>query len=226
MPFDNQIKVALPEGAEIELTPAGLGIRVMAFAVDMLIRIVCFIAIALLVGQLGQFGSGILLLSWFLLEWFYPVIFEVFLGATPGKRIYKIKVVQDNGLNISFAGSLTRNLFRAIDFLPFAYIFGAVTLVLNQKFQRLGDIVAGTLVIYEPENRFYNTSSDDRNIKITVPLTLKEQGAILSFNERMESFTTERADELAHLIADIFPDSDLSDREKIQILAAQIIGKS
>lgn len=224
MTHSNDLQVALPEGATLSLTPAGIGVRFMAFAIDFLVKIVCFIAIALTIGNLGDFGEGFLLITLFVLEWLYPVIFEVISGATPGKKIYKIKVVQDNGLSLSFSSSLIRNLFRAIDFLPFAYVAGATTLLLNKKFQRIGDIVAGTLVVYEAADVKYQAKSDTRELHINIPLTLEQQRAILNFNERMDTFSEARANEMAELIAEHFPDNDYSPREKIQILASQLAG--
>ena len=57
----------------------------------------------------------------FALEWLYPVVFELTpSGATPGKRVFGLRVVMDNGLPVTPAASMTRNLLRAADFLPFA----------------------------------------------------------------------------------------------------------
>lgn len=224
MPFNNELQVALPEGASLSLTPAGVGVRFMAFATDFLIRAVCFSSLAILANFLGDFGSGLMLITWFMLEWFYPVFFEVYRGATPGKKIYKIKVVQENGLNVSFSASLIRNLFRAIDFLPFGYFAGVVTLLLNKKFQRIGDLVAATLVVYEPVNKKFQAKPDSRELNIKVTLTLEQQRAILNFNERMNTFSEARINEMAELISDYFPESEYTPKEKIEILASQLMG--
>ncbi len=87
----------------------------------------------------------------FLLEWLYPVAFELTRwGATPGKRALGLKVVMDNGLPVTPAASLTRNLLRVADFLPFLYGFATVCLLTRRDFKRLGDLAAATLVVYQP----------------------------------------------------------------------------
>lgn len=85
----------------------------------------------------------------FLLEWFYPIIFEVYRqGQTPGKKVMAIKVLQDNGIPVGWPTSLIRNLLRAVDFLPMMYGFGVVSMLIARNFRRLGDLAAGTLVVY------------------------------------------------------------------------------
>ena len=85
-----------------------------------------------------------------MLEWFYPVIFELTLsGATPGKRVFGLKVVMDNGLPITPAASITRNLLRTADFLPFFYGFAIVSMLTRRDCKRLGDIAAATMVVHE-----------------------------------------------------------------------------
>src|SRR5207342_2574723 len=94
-------------------------------------------------------GSGILLILWFALEWFYPTICEVwFNGATPGKKFLGLLVLHADGTPVGLPASLIRNLLRAVDFLPFLYGFGLLAMLLNRDFQRLGDIAGGTLVVY------------------------------------------------------------------------------
>src|SRR5688572_31014186 len=87
----------------------------------------------------------------FACEWLYPIIFELRgPGATPGKRVFKLKVVMDNGLPVTPAASLTRNLLRAADFLPFLYGFAIVSMLLRRDCKRLGDIAAATIVVHQP----------------------------------------------------------------------------
>ena len=79
-----------------------------------------------------------------------PVAFELGQhGATPGKRMYGLKVVMDNGLPVTPAASLARNLLRVADFLPFAFSGAIVSMLLRGDYKRLGDIAAGTLVVHE-----------------------------------------------------------------------------
>src|SRR4051812_32435852 len=100
---------------------------------------------------LGGIGVAFLLILFFALEWCYPIAFELTSsGATPGKRVFGLKVVMDNGLPITPAASVTRNLLRAADFLPFGYGFAITSMLLRGDCKRLGDIAAATLVVHEP----------------------------------------------------------------------------
>ena len=100
---------------------------------------------------IGGIGIAFLLILFFALEWFYPVVFELTpSGATPGKRVFGLRVVMDNGLPVTAAASLTRNLLRVADFLPFGYGFAIVSMLLRRDCKRLGDIAAGTIVVHEP----------------------------------------------------------------------------
>ena len=69
-------------------------------------------------------------------------------GASPGKRAMGLKVVMDSGLPVTLAASLTRNLLRAADFLPFGYGFAIVSVLVRADGKRLGDLAAATLVVH------------------------------------------------------------------------------
>ena len=70
-------------------------------------------------------------------------------GQTPGKRAFGLRVVRDGGYPITFYASAIRNLIRIADFLPFGFAAGALTIFLQSEYKRLGDLVAGTIVIKE-----------------------------------------------------------------------------
>ena len=72
-------------------------------------------------------------------------------GQTPGKRLFRLAVLNDDGTPVRWPGALTRNLLRAADFLPFLYGVGLVTMLMNRDFKRLGDLAAGTVVVYQAE---------------------------------------------------------------------------
>ena len=155
--LDNRIEVATPEGVNIELTPAGPIVRIAAFAIDCLIRMAILLAVSITFSSAGNFGSGIVLISYFFIEWFYPVCFELLRnGQTPGKRAMSITVVLEDATPIRFSNSLIRNLLRVVDFLPVGYLFGIVATVVNPRFQRIGDLFAQTLVIYVPQKSSMN----------------------------------------------------------------------
>jgi hypothetical protein len=86
----------------------------------------------------------------FLLYWGYYSLFEaLWNGQTPGKRLFKIRVIKDSGRQITLFEALARNLLRVIDMLPSFYLVGVITMLCNKEQKRLGDLVAGTIVVHE-----------------------------------------------------------------------------
>jgi uncharacterized RDD family membrane protein YckC len=200
--LDTARRVATPEGVEITLRVAGPVPRALAYTLDLLLRGAVMFALMIAVSALGNFGSAIMLLAAFLLEWLYPVLFEVLsAGATPGKRAMGLIVLNDDGTPIRWPASLTRNLLRAIDFLPFLYFIGFVTMVANRDFKRLGDLAANTLVVYRDEKPAAASIPEASPIAPSIPLTLAEQRTLLDFSERSNRLTAERAAELAEIVA-------------------------
>ena len=156
---------------------------------------------------LGEFGNGLLLISMFLLVWLYNVLFEVLNhGATPGKRVIGLKVMNINGTPVGWSSSMIRNLLRFIDSLPGCYAFGCIAVLISKHFQRLGDLAAGTIVVHHPKANAAPKANDAKPIPVTVPLSLDEQQAIVSFGERAASLSSERAEELATCLDPIFSD--------------------
>ena len=100
----------------------------------------------------GPSASSVLIV--FLLQWGYFALFEAFgNGRTPGKRVAKIRVIHQSGRGISFIESLARNLVRFVDYLPGFYAVGVVAIFVSRRHQRLGDMVAGTLVVRDRYDR-------------------------------------------------------------------------
>lgn len=200
--LDTTRLIELPEGVELELRLAGPVVRALALSIDTAIRAVLeFLYLFLLVFFLEELGMGIFLILLFLTEWFYPVFFELYAqGATPGKKLMKIKVVQDLGLPINWSSSLIRNLLRVIDFLPFFYGFGLLTMLVQKDFKRIGDLAAGTVVIYRDEINAYLTLPQGGADPWILNLSLAEQRTIVNFAQRSQTLTRERAIELANLV--------------------------
>ena len=150
--LDTVVTAETPEGILLELRPAGLSPRFFAFLIDWLIRVAVIYALMMVVGIAGDDRHRGCRdhIFWFLLEWFYPVVFELSRsGATPGKRVFGLRVVMDNGLPITPGASVTRNLLRVADFLPFLFGFAIVSMLLRKDCKRLGDIAAATLVVHD-----------------------------------------------------------------------------
>jgi len=86
----------------------------------------------------------------FCLYWGYFAIFEiVWQGQTPGKRVANIRVIRDDGRPIDATAAVLRNLVRVVDLLPGMYGLGVIVMLLNRNSRRLGDFVAGTVVVHE-----------------------------------------------------------------------------
>lgn len=200
--LDTTIPVETPEGIQIELRPAGFVARGLAYGVDFLVRMGVLYVVALLTAFFGGGGVAIFLILYFLLEWFYPVFFE--LGghaATPGKRALGLRVVMDNGLPVTPAASMIRNLLRTADFLPVMYSAGIVSILLRPDFKRLGDLAAATLVVYANEAPAKVEFGSLEPVAPNIKLTLRDQAAVIAFAARLPRLTAERAHELAALAA-------------------------
>lgn len=161
----NQFSYQTSEKIKIDYEIASRAIRMAAYAVDFLIIfasfwVLYFLAIFLFIG--GAFFSAlfkssifyiIIIIFYFIIVLFfllYPFIFELWWkGQTPGKRILHTRAVNDDGSFLTLSAVILRNIFRLIDMLPFFYLIGFIVCVLNKRKKRIGDFVAGTIVIKE-----------------------------------------------------------------------------
>jgi uncharacterized RDD family membrane protein YckC len=199
-PLDTVYTAETPEGIALELRPAGLVARGYAFVIDGAIRLAVLIAATTVLAMLSRFGAGIFLILFFLLEWFYPVLFELLPGAaTPGKRAVGLRVVMDSGLPVTPAASLVRNLLRAADFLPLLYAFGGLTILLRPDFKRLGDLAAGTLVVHTHAARLHGPLGPAEPLQPARALSTREQAAVIAWAGRASRLTEARLGELALL---------------------------
>jgi uncharacterized RDD family membrane protein YckC len=199
--LDTTRRVATPEGIELTLHLAGPVPRALAWAIDFVLRIGVVFVVQLAALPLGKTGIGVVLLTWFVVEWLLPAWFETFWqGQTPGKRAFNLAVLNDDGTPVRWPAALTRNLLRAVDFLPLAYGIGLVTMLSNRDFKRLGDLAAGTVVVYQTERKAA-AKELPQAAPVAPPfsLSLEEQRAVLELAERAPGLTRERLEELAEL---------------------------
>lgn len=198
--LDTARAVPTPEGIELTLRLAGPFARAIAWFIDLGIRAGLLILLSFILLALGRAALGVILIAFFLLEWFYPVLCEVYWGgATPGKKAFDLVVLNDNGTPVTWSTSMIRNLLRAVDFLPFLNGFGFISMLLNREFKRLGDIVAGTVVVYRETKRTHFSLPKEMPLPPPISLSLSEQRAIIGFGERIQQLTPQRAGELAEL---------------------------
>jgi len=214
-----------PEGIDLEIKVAGAAPRACAWLIDILIRFAIYIVLTILFSRLEGIGDAIIFISIFLIEWFYHVIFEVYRGATPGKKQMGLIVVNDNGTPISWSSSLIRNLLLAVDFLPFMYGFGLLSLLFSQNFKRLGDYAAGTLVVYQ-----HKPPSALKYEKITaqVPppyLKTTDRITILNYLERAPQLSTERRIELANILQSITKETGKVGEQKLMAYGIWLMGE-
>ena len=167
------------------------------------------------------------MISIFVLEWFYPVLFEVLsMGKTPGKRALGLRVINGDGTPVEWSKSFIRNLLRTVDFLPLMYGFGVLSLLMSRDFQRLGDLAADTLVIYDASAPIKNTVPPLPGLPVPVPLTINEQLAIIGFAERTRQMSDERALELAQIVRPLIAGTDQVVEAKTLIrMANTLIGR-
>lgn len=200
--LDTTARIGTPEGIELTLRVAGPVPRALAWMLDLLIRAAILTVIGFGAGALGQFGAAVMMLSMFMLEWLYPAWFEVnWSGSTPGKRAMGLMVLHDDGTPVRWSAALTRNLLRALDFLPFMYFLGWCSMVANRDFKRLGDLAANTLVVYREEKPRILKIPEVPPFPPPVSLSAAEQRTILDFAERSARLTPERSAELAEIAA-------------------------
>lgn len=159
--LDQTVDVETPEQVVFSYTIAGIGSRAAAALVDYLICFLLFTALAILVvlpvrafsrtSASGAWMLALLVLGQFAIVWGYYVLFEGLAdGQTPGKKRLGLRVVQDGGYSVTFSASAVRNLLRIIDLQPgFTYGIGILAAALSKSGKRLGDTLAGTIVVRE-----------------------------------------------------------------------------
>jgi uncharacterized RDD family membrane protein YckC len=157
--------IETPEQTSIEFPLAGIGSRFLAVLIDSLIQGAVLLALGLgFVGlgfSLSAAGFGrssaagvwivaILIFIYFLLMYGYFILFEsIWNGQTPGKRLTHIRVIKDSGRPITAIDAVARNLLRLVDQMPFGYGIGVLCVWISPQSKRLGDYVAGTVVVHE-----------------------------------------------------------------------------
>lgn len=196
---DGKLALITPEGVTLKLTPAGPLRRGWAWLIDTTLFLFTVIVVSLALRG-SMMGNGLYLLALFLIYWGYPILCEVYFnGQTVGKRLLKLQVVRQDGLAVSWRESTLRNLMLVADFMPALYAAGLLTMLLDRRFRRLGDIVGGTLVIYREAPLVRPVPADVEAIALPIALTAEEQRALLDFVERSHHLSEARLRELADL---------------------------
>ena len=227
-PFEQTVDVETPEMVVLTYSVAGVGSRVLAGLTDLLICIGTLFAVAVAVVMLGgraslasnltaSWGTAVLILTQFVILWGYYVLFEGLMdGQTPGKRIHRLRVVREGGYSVTFGVSAVRNLVRMLDMQPgVLYLVGLASLFFTKRGRRLGDLVAGTIVVREDVRRVEEPAREKRDQAAGAPalqtaLSEDEYVVLARFVERWSTLEPLRraalSSQLAMRFADALPD--------------------
>ncbi len=228
-PLDTDVAIETPEHIVFRHRVAGPARRLLAYAIDLLIcygalTLVSFVVLVASMGA-GQVvheaedglgaAAGLVLVLLFVVQWVYFALLEGWRGTTPGKSILALRVVTTMGRPIGFRAAALRNLLRAADALPLTYsagllsIAGLASMSATKRFQRLGDLVAGTMVVVSERataTRPLVLSPPARPEELAhlpdhVRLDAEERNAIEMFLRRRSRLGRARELELATMIA-------------------------
>ncbi len=154
--LEDKLTVETPEQVQLDFPLAGIGSRFLALAVDTIFQVVIGLAlvVAALVSRVWPNSAvwmlALLILAIFLVQFGYFAFFEsVWNGQTPGKRRLYLRVIKDSGQPITTYDAVARNLMRIVDSVPGIYGIAIVSVLLSPRNKRLGDYVAGTVVVHE-----------------------------------------------------------------------------
>lgn len=214
------LSIRTPEGIAFNLLLAGIGPRFLAWLVDL----AAVFALTLLINKLmmvfailpaihGFLGPILYFVSWIgygiLFEWFWR-------GQTPGKKLFRLRVMDIQGLRLQFSQVAIRNLLRVVDSLPALYLVGGLVCVISRKCQRLGDIAANTIVIRYPKvarpefedllGNKYNSLRDYPHLaaRLRQTVTTAEAAMALEALRRAKTLEPHSALELFDDLADYF----------------------
>jgi len=190
-----KLTIDTPEQIALEFPLAGVGSRFLAFAIDTLIQfiagfllfivgLIAFPGFALFGRGGGAWAVAVWIFVAFLLYWAYFAGFEaLWKGQTPGKRELRLRVIKDTGASITAQDAIARNLLRAVDSLPAFYGIGLVVMFLSDQNKRLGDYVAGTVVVHErpaeSDKVYWNTQETQGEPQYAVAKMMPQQIAML-----------------------------------------------
>jgi len=218
MSSDDKLTIETPEQTALEFTLAGIGSRGLAVAIDSLLQIAVLVVLGVIAGlvayagifpRLGkQWVYAILIFAVFLLRFGYFAVFEtIWNGRTPGKRWTHLRVIMDSGRPIDAQGAVLRNLIRIVDELPSLYVVGIVTSLISAQNKRVGDYLAGTVVIHEknPQDSRALWERPETHLLATAQspaISPAELELVEAFLERRDGFHEDVRRSMAHQIAE------------------------
>ncbi|KQV44916.1 RDD family protein [Duganella sp. Root336D2] len=225
--LDGRLSLITPEGVRLQLVPAGPVVRAYAWAIDFA---VWSIGASVLIGLLGaiipseKLFNGVTAILFFLAYWAYPVICEVYAGGrTLGKHIIGLQVLRADGLPLRWRESVLRNLLMVADFLPLLYASGLLAMLCDRHFRRLGDIVAGTQVVYRDKVSRRVEVPDAAPLPLPFPLTPEQQRALADLFARESRLPHARMLELADIAEPLTGRDGDASLERLRGMAAGLV---
>jgi uncharacterized RDD family membrane protein YckC len=237
-PLDTDVAIETPEHVVFRYRLAGPARRFFAYLIDLTVCTAALVAalVVIAVASAGTsafetekssmlgFGIGVWLVLVFATQWVYFALLEAIWGVTIGKRALGLRVVTTEGRPIGARAAALRNVLRAADSLPVTLgagvgamflgglgsVVGATSMALTSRFQRLGDLVAGTMVIV-PERATVGAPivltpplrADERDaLPSHVDLDADERVALEMFLRRRVRLGRARENELAEMIVE------------------------
>ena len=200
--LDTRREIETPEGVVLSERVAGPLPRALAWCVDLLARMLLYLMLATGLELAGAFAGGLMLILLFVLEWGYGVAFELMLnGRTPGKLVLGLQTVMDDGTPVTPRASIIRNLLRVADFLPVGFLVGLLSALIDPYGRRLGDLAAGTLVVYRRAAGAERRSLPPGPVTPPpTPLRPDEQQTLVDLAQRGPGLSEDRHVELAEIV--------------------------
>ena len=222
--LDGRLSLTTPEGIRLSLTPAGPGVRAWAWAIDLALWVGSVMLLSFIAAFLGKVGQWMMMTWAFVSYWGYPIICEVyFKGRTIGKRAAGIEVLRADGLPVGWRESTLRNLLLVADFLPALYITGLISMLYDDQFRRVGDIVARTLVVYSDKAQTRTALPKAVPLPLPFPLTPEQQRTLVDLFERERSLPPGRLAELGTIAEGLTGKCDIESLERMRSYVAGLV---
>ncbi len=223
--LDTYREVITPEGVPLQLPAAGPVPRALAWLIDLLVRFGVLMVMSPVLLALGDFGQGLYLGLMFLMFWAYPIVLEVWFGQTLGKRVLGLRVVANDGAPLGWMPAIVRNLLRTVDALPFGYAVGLISCLCDPYGRRLGDLVAGSLVVHGPPRAAEPPARIETVLAPPVPLQPGEQIALIAFADRAPALSGPRQNELADIASGLSQASGAAGVLRLYAMANWLLGR-
>ncbi|UOQ45034.1 RDD family protein [Halobacillus salinarum] len=229
-----QLNIKTPEHVALQFNLAGLGSRAAAQIIDSVLLTVMYIGLFLaavfinshstwfLLSEVSAYVTAVIIVVTFLIFWGYFFLFELLTGGkTPGKMLVGIRVIQENGSSATAISLLIRNLLRIVDMLPTNYLLGMAFVFFHTHHKRIGDIVGGTLVVYERKKK-----NEGRRKKTPLEKEISRRGITedsLVLEEQVRRRITNKEWKLLQTYMQRFPRLRGTERENISFEVGSIL---